>query len=55
MKIFLIGDLGFCQHHHTVITDMDRLNGLDKAKALAVADVVRPKVLPPGAQRIVAL
>ena len=44
VTINLIGDLDFCQHHKIVIGDLNRLNGLGKAKDLYISDAIRPKV-----------
>ena len=44
VTIQLVGDLGFCYHHHILFSDLDRPNSLVKTKSPAVADVVHPKI-----------
>ena len=44
VTIFLVGYLGLCQHHHIVISNLDRPNVLDNAKSPSVTYFVRPEV-----------
>ena len=44
VTIRLVGDLFFCQHHHIIITELNRPKGLGGAEALAVADALRTTV-----------